>query len=107
MENHISELSKICRLRRKKILLLRNYINAKTCVENKEKLSILFGYDNSQDNKEIYPTNLCHKCSSKLSKVDGVTKFEMCSIATFYQHVDGSCEHCRIHRFGEHNFEQN
>ena len=66
--------------------------------KNKEKLSILFGYDISQDNKEIYPTNLCHKCSAKLSKVDGVTKFEMCSITTFYQHVDGSCELCRIHR---------
>ena len=50
MENHLKDLSKLCRLCRRKINLTRGYTAAKTVQAYASEIKMLFGYDIPDDN---------------------------------------------------------
>jgi len=103
MENHILELSKLCRLCCKKIYSSKSYIIPKNVVDKKDEISELFNYDVASDSKYKHPHQICHKCSVKLDWVAD-NKYEKVEIACFEEHKDGNCRLCRIHRLPEHHY---
>ena len=105
MENHSKELSKLCRLCRRKIKLSRGYTSAKNVEDYKCEIKMLFGYDLANDNAEQHPSLVCHKCSTKMKKIDStVKKHEEADIALFSIHATTDCSLCSLQRLSEHNF---
>lgn len=96
LQNHISNLKKICRLCSGKIKLDGKYATAKTVYNYLNEIKTIFDYDCDGEDNSIYPNLICSSCRRKLDRCKskpGIYKLN--TIPTYNQHTPGpECNIC-------------
>ena len=96
MESHKQFLSKLCRICGESITLKHGYRTAKTTAAFSEELAEYYGIIVSSESNDVFPQNLCNKCSKKVSRLNGTKRTSMGHLEStrFSPHIQDICRVC-------------
>jgi len=94
MDTHKEQLSKLCRICGKVVILKKGYITAKSVSEYSNIIFSSYEVDIELEDECQYPKSLCNGCKRKLDRIKSITPAPRNTAFEFKEHSHNDCEVC-------------